>query len=161
MKTTINRAALALAIALALGACGGEDPPMVAASTQQQSAPASSLQIKAGEGKATQTVLAVSDRVGPRLSRVSILATASNVRAVGVGVSGGLRWVIRADGAVVAQGTLVAASTAGGVGGTATHEIDLAGGAMIEAEIVATVQSAGAAAIAWDAASLSASVSIK
>ena len=39
MKTTITRAALALAIALALGACGGEDPPLVASSTQQQSAP--------------------------------------------------------------------------------------------------------------------------
>lgn len=162
MNTIITRrAALALAVSLALAACGGEDPPLVASSTQQQVALASSLTIAAGEGAATKSIVSVAGRAGPLLSRVSISASASNVRAVGVAVTGGLRWIIKADGAVVAQGTLAVASVGGGVPGSTTHEIDLAGGALIETEIVAFVSSPNAAAVAWDAASVSLSIALK
>lgn len=155
MKMILKAAAAALLITLA--ACGGgEDPPSIAQASYSQTAPAGAVTLGAGETTSSKVIASVSHPVGPKLARVSISATSTNVRATGAPTSAGLRWVIRADNNVLAQGTLSQAPASGGVSGTASHELDVSGGDFIEVQVVAFVEGSGA--VQWDAAGVTLAV---
>lgn len=173
MKSTILTAIIAAAAAVFLAACGGgsdkpEDdpkPPSVAAAYYEQKAPAGSV---SGAGTAERAIVGFKHRNDrPSAARLSISAKVVGVRAVGTLAwpqeRAGVRWVIRVNGAEVAQGVVhstdLAPPTLDGIDGATGHEIDIPTGALVESELIGFVHTAGtAASVAWNAAELVATI---
>lgn len=154
MKTTINRAALALAVALSLAACGGgDDAPPVSAASYSQSAPAGTIAVLPGQAEASASIVLLEHQVGKKISRIAVAASVSNARSSGSPTAAGIRWTLRENGAAIAQGPLSTAPALG-AGGSTTHEVTVSGGSRVSIEITGHVSGAGAA-VRWDAASLS------
>lgn len=140
-----------------LTACGGgEDDSPVSRASFEQTAPAGSLTVQAGQAEATASIHSVSHQVGNKLSRVSISAKITNARAAGA-TAAGTRWVLREDGNVIAQGPLSAAPAAGATT-SATYEINVTGGATVSIEITGHVTGPAGTVLQWDGATLSLSV---
>lgn len=137
-----------------LTACGGgDDDSPVSKASFEQTAPASSVTIQAGQTEATASIHSVSHQVGNKLSRVTISAKITNARASAAATSAGTRWVLRENGNIVAQGPLSAAPAAG-ASTSATYEINVTGGATVSIEITGFVAGPAGTALQWDGATL-------
>lgn len=144
---------------IVLTACGGggDDSPVSKASFDQ-TAPAGSLTVQAGQTEAAGSIHSVSHQVGNKLSRVSISAKITNARSSAGATAAGTRWVLREDGNIVAQGPLSSAPAAG-ASTSATYEIAVTGGATVSIEITGHVTGPAGTTLQWDGATLSMAVS--
>lgn len=153
-----NLIVLATVVA-ALAACGGnsyepdESVRVVNSASYEDKAPAGSLVIGVGEGKAERDIVRVTHvNRNERPARLGVSAAAQNVHTVGAVTAAGLRWEVRASGLVVASGKFSPDNA-----GTVTFDIDVERGVTTEVAVVAFVEAPGAAGVAWDGASVTAS----
>lgn len=145
----------AIAASLALAACGGgdDDASPVSKASFEQSAPAGTLIVPAGQTEASVSIATASHQVGNKLTRVAITAKITAARASATATAGGTRWAIRENGTIVAQGPLSAAPTAG-ASTSASYEITVTGGATVTIEITGHVNGPAGTVLQWDGASL-------